>query len=302
MDLDNLLQRYCHINLLFTDKTSNISNTLRSIILSVVVILLHILQQYVHFSKLNSSLTRNEWAVVGLYMFSETVTCVAALAHITQVRYEIDEIQFKLRNLERFLREKLKYKICFKDFNNEMQSILRYLGALYLVIVIVTLSWPTAKYQSSITAIFLFMKTLRLFNDVEVLFYLTLLKHLILHMNLYINLEYRNKALNLSFSGISGVADILKLFKEMHYRIWSISIQMNQAFGVKLFTIILQTFMDVAYSAYWIFSYVLKVETRRSAIRPSLHLSFAVISITILVNVCDSCAIQVIHDSGRCYI
>lgn len=299
MDLETLLKKYWYINITFGVHKSLIVLFSR-VSLLLVMISLYIYQGVLHFSN-NRLLTSLEEIVIGIYQFCGALSVIIPLALSVLWHKQMPEIQRKLRKIERFSKDKLKYKICFDEFSKEIVYTFSVVLIFHSVFGLVVVLWPSQRLDWITQLIYICLKTVRMIMDLETLFYLTLLRYFIGLIHKFIDIEYQTRATNMSFSSVQSTVDTLKGFKQFHYSIWDISIDINHCLGANLLIFMLQTYLDISYSAYWIFQYVRSLEYRFFAIRPTLHFLYAVIVSTIVVNVCHCCAGKVRMKDSKNY-
>lgn len=98
------------------------------------------------------------------------------------------------------------------------------------------------------------LKLTRLYIELHAIFVISLHQYMYQLFCKYINFAHHLRRSNLIFLCIEQIDTSLKYYKEIHYKFWSISCELNTIFGITLMTFCCQTSIEVTVAVCHVFS------------------------------------------------
>lgn len=207
----------------------------------------------------------------GLPLSEFLALCFIVLSHYCTFAFPLINSMFNYRKIHlfwskvceitRFAYEELGYEICFEYFWKRFLTdgaITCGTFALYALIRFSIYS-PRIVYGTQCGVIVL--QEIVAYIVLHALFVVNLNSFFIRLLIKYIKMDYRNRASNLIFDHVQrSLLHQLRLYKQFHYKLWEMTTAVNAFFGLTLLVLSYHAFLDIAYSAYYVFLYVSRRE------------------------------------------
>lgn len=163
----------------------------------------------------------------------------------------------KIYEMTCFASRKLGYELCFEYFWKRFLTDATICLVTLLLHASVRLFTRSSKTHFGRHCCTIFMQEILIFVTIHALFVVNLSSFFIRLLIKNIHLEYRNRSANLvSDHGEHSILRHLHLYKQFHYMLWEMTTAVNGFFGLTVLVLTYHAFIDVAYSAYHIFFYI----------------------------------------------
>lgn len=198
----------------------------------------------------------NDWTdgVVGILSVVSELLCLLAviiqsLTDYNKMTIIVQQFQF----IELYLHRRFHFKIKFRIFLKRYIYKVVVTMSIYLSTVVAKFLFPSF-YDWTVEISYSVLRLFVLFIKLHALFYFSLLKSFYkFSMNLM-----NGKGLKSNSVNGDETAELIKQLKFIHYRLFVVARRISEIFGWTLIAVILQSFIESAYSSYWIFWYLRK--------------------------------------------
>lgn len=192
------------------------------------------------------------------FLFSSKFVAVAI--PLIQSMFNYREIHFfwcKIYETTRFAFDELGYEISFRYFWKRFLTstvVCVVTSAIHATIRFWFHSWKSATGTQFCAFL---QQSIILYIVVHALFIVNLNSFFIRLLIKYIDLDYRNRVSNLDTGREERpLLAQLKLYKQFHYKLWEMTIAVNNFFGITLLVLSYHSFVDITNAAYYIFLYI----------------------------------------------
>lgn len=178
--------------------------------------------------------------------------------------YNYRELHFiwcKFHELTHFAADELKHQINFRVFRKRLLGIYGgMLPGLVFHIVFGFFDFGTP-FGTRIRLTVVLFKAAVFYVSLHVIFVIRLFNYLIEFLVNYVALDYRKRVCDFTVNRTqSSLHHQLKLFKLFHYKLWEIANAISRHFGPPVLILTYHALVEIAYSAYHIFWYLVRDE------------------------------------------
>lgn len=158
----------------------------------------------------------------------------------------------ELRSVNNHISKRLHHRINFRDMLPKF-----YLSFSSLLSICVAYGFsklipkPTNQFQISMVG----LKTFSIYFELHALFILSVFHFTYEMLGKFVNFAYHLNRSNLIFPNINNIYGNLKFYKEIHYKLWLTSHEINKFFGFSMAAFTGRAFFDTSYSIYFMFHY-----------------------------------------------
>lgn len=261
------------------------------------------------------------------YYLGECLACGVSLLEFARKRQQIEEFWCKTSELNNFIYRKLGYRISLKRF---LEQFLLHivLAAATLVAFIVSRTFYPIDDMSLLTRYaVMFSRILLIYISLNVLFFIDLFEYFNRLLPKYIKCNYLQRESNVLFANSKcSILSDLKTYKQIHFSLHEIALQINQIFGMICLVLLYSGFVSASHNVFFGFRHLRHAEdkwllSRNAFVAPAerpfgqfwetilsiiqftvlvfpfagpiCNFLSAVISTTILINACHYCTVQV---------
>lgn len=165
------------------------------------------------------------------------------------------------REINKLSMEKLGHKICFRKFFWDFSIDLIFGFIIFITYLTLRLMYMSTGLSSVSQYAIVTLHCVSLYTSVHVLFILNLFRYFTKLLIKFIGMAYRIKVHHMQFAQTdNSVFDNLRYFKEFHYKLYEVGYAINHFFGIILMALSCQTFIDIAFTAYYLFLYFVRKE------------------------------------------
>lgn len=203
-------------------------------------------------------LTLTETIIVNLYLVCDIIRAAFILMQCLIYRHAMNEMMAIFINLELFFAHHLGHRICYRAFGQ------RYRRRVWAVLCICSLYIASYSIRAFLNndisyaaSLFKVQQFMTAFCYLHAIFYIDLLSYHLMQLNTVIEndmvtLDKMDGAMNQTRRR-AHIQQRLKCYKIVHFRLWMATRRINEFFGYGLMAILLHTFADLVYVAFWMF-------------------------------------------------
>lgn len=162
-------------------------------------------------------------------------------------------IWFDFMYLDNLILKRLNHRNNYQKYRRE---VVIKMGVCLLVLLLCGILKSSAENKlfpfQEITYV---LKITRLYIELHAIFVIGLHQYMYKLFCKYINFAHHLRRSNLVFFCIEDVDTSLKYYKEIHYKFWTISCELNNIFGITLMTFCCQTSIEVTIAVCHVFSF-----------------------------------------------
>lgn len=194
------------------------------------------------------------------YVNINTILVISILSNLIAISQSIlyydnfNELWTELRALNYLIYKRLQHKINFQEFLYTFRlsvSLMPFILLPHIIFKYICVDSFLNKFQTPLVI----LKLMQTYMKFHVIFMIGLFQFIYKMFVKYINFAHHLNQSNLVFSDINNTFKHLKFFKEIHYKLWIISRELNKVFGFSIASFFGQTFFVTTHSIYFVFHY-----------------------------------------------
>lgn len=212
------------------------------------------------FSIVNLSIDRSlklfgQTEILFIYLFLLCSICrsLFILRECLWHRTHFCHILKAIQSLQFYFYTKLSHRILNEQFARKYTRKFRLVIGLYMQYVIVyAVNGIINKYINSVGIPIRIIQFTTALAYLRILFYMDVLGFHLAQLNVAISHRRENYVISKSI-GSNDIQMNLLHYKTIHFRLCELAQQISNMFGYSLMAILLETFLSITYSAYWLF-------------------------------------------------
>lgn len=197
----------------------------------------------------------NVETITVINMFSIFISITPSILHYENFK----NLWTELRTVNHQIHELLHHKINFLDFFHSFFLLalpFPFLYSFYLIYAFLRSITNVVNVSSNqFRIIICILKFIQIYIEFHAIFIISLLHFMYKMFAKYVKFAYHLERSNLVFPNVNTTLSNLKYYKEIHYKLWTASRELNTFFGLSVTAFSGQTFFDVSYSIYFMFYY-----------------------------------------------
>lgn len=191
-------------------------------------------------------------AIYCLFITNTVITSSAVIRHTPIFDNTMKALWMKFEAVEHIANQRLKFRMSFNEFRESYYRKIRIILIFFLSLVCikVTIRVSRKNYIRQVSSMLLVLFTL--LANFQILFYVSLLTHIIREINRNVYHLFQNKIQEIDFWSVKIFIESFKNFKQLHYKLWEITYILNEKFGWILVSLTLQNINNIIQPVYWI--------------------------------------------------
>lgn len=198
---------------------------------------------------------KTDLAVSYMYMLSDFLTNLTVIGQSIVYTSNARDIFDKFIEVEMLLKQQLFIVLDTRKLRAD------YKGTIYLVLVCVILMIMvkffirTNESDLLLGLTFGIFRVFNAFTKMHIYFFVYLLHYILRYVADYVEVVFvqTGQMFKMSTGAVLKITDNFRYYKIIYFKLYIISMEINQIFGWSLVMLFLQCFLDAAYSLYWIF-------------------------------------------------
>lgn len=261
VDLNDLMKYYklifpifywaCHLPASIDRRMTRLSFYLKNYIFLCFIMILTFFMCILHISHCGESNFFVAYLNVEIIFFSNILSIFIAISPIFFYYVNFNKLWMEINAMNHLILKRLNHKINYREFLHSFIKSAAFPPTLFLLKIL----YPTGTIPAQLRLSVLSVKLAILYIKYHAIFVIGVFFFIYKMFGKYVNFAYHLNQSNLVFSNINNVFDILKFYKEIHYKLWIISQEIDRFFGLSVAIFCGQTFFDVSYSVYFFFHY-----------------------------------------------
>lgn len=195
-------------------------------------------------------------AVIGTFFLISELACIL-LSILQSMRFSDDlhQIVTTFQGIDIYLVKHICLKINYSSFLRRYLRNLSWMFIMYFLMTIVKVVFPSRDGMFLLEASFSFIRLYVVIGKLHAFFYINLLRLFLQFTKglttaetsvMPVNIQYHNQC----------ILKLLKHYKLIHYKLYTVSTKINAAFGWSLISICMETFLENAFMFYWMIFYL----------------------------------------------
>lgn len=191
-------------------------------------------------------------AIYCLFIVNTVITSTTMIRQNMFFDNTMKTIWSSFEALEQMATLRLKFQMSFNEFRvtyaRKIRIIVTFFMALVTIKIFIRVSYKN--YIRQMCSMLLVLLTL--LSNFQILFFVSLLTHIIKQINQNVYHLFQNKIQEIDCWNIKVFVESFKNFKQLHFKLWEITYLLNEKFGWILVSIMLQNINNVIQPVYWI--------------------------------------------------
>lgn len=175
-----------------------------------------------------------------------TVKIFTSIEHFSPFFFYFENFKnfwFELNNLDALILKRLKHKTYYRQFKCSfvMCSVV---CALLLSVFFVVESVYSVQKRTTVQKGIVLFRWILLYAELHVIFAINLFQYGYNMFGKYIKFAHHLRQSNVIFTNVNGIDRNIRCYKEIHYKFWIISCDMNTVFGISVAIFCFDAFID----------------------------------------------------------
>lgn len=160
-----------------------------------------------------------------------------------------------ISDVNRLIFKRLNHQINYRVFLRSFIMSNFCIPSIFIIYGILKIFYKTGSTSTQYRLPIVVAKMLHLYIEIHAIFTIGLFLFIYQMFGKYVNFAYHVNRSNLLFPNINNLFESLKSYKEIHYKLWLTSRELDKFFGLSVAVFCGQTFFDASYSVYFIFHF-----------------------------------------------
>lgn len=165
------------------------------------------------------------------------------------------KLWIELKAIDKLIFKRINHKINYRNFLQNYIKFSVITPPIFLIYAMLKIIYPAGTMTGQFRLPIILTKLAFLYIEFHAIFVIGVFQFIYEMVGKYAKFAYHLDKSNLVFPNTNTVFDNLKFYKEIHYKMWIISQEINRYFGLSLSAFCGQTFFDSIYSMYFFFHY-----------------------------------------------
>lgn len=166
-----------------------------------------------------------------------------------------NRLWYDITDVNKLILKRLNHRINYREFLRSFIISSACVPAIFLIYGIFKVFYKTGSTSTQYRLPIVLMKIVYLYVEIHAIFVIMLFLYIYQMFGKYVNFAYHVNRSNLIFLHVNNLFDNLKFYKEIHYKLWLTSRELDKFFGLSVAAFCGQTFFDASYSVYFIFHF-----------------------------------------------
>lgn len=165
------------------------------------------------------------------------------------------KLWIELKAIDNLIYKRINHKINYRTFLHTFIQLSAITPTIFLIYIFLRMIYPSGTITGQFRLPILLLKFSFLYIEFHAIFIIGIFQFIYKMLGKYAKFAHHLNKSNLVFPNTNTIFDDLKFYKEIHYKLWLISQEINQYFGLSVTAFCGQTFFDSSYSMYFFYHY-----------------------------------------------
>lgn len=192
----------------------------------------------------------------GYFVWFTVVNTWSIVLSLSPLIFQFDNFKnvwFELQCLDILILKRLGHQINYYKFRRSFTLSSIFCALFSIAFVISRLIFIRGFSPSWFRILICILRIMQLYIGLHTIFIISLSLFIHKMFSKYVNFAYHLSRSHLLFPNVNTIDQNIRFYKEIHYKIWTITCELSDIFGMSNIVILCQAFFDITHTLFFIF-------------------------------------------------